>query len=148
MKIIAHRALLDGPDKTLENSPNQIRLIIDYYDFDIEIDLSVVHTSLYLGHDELQYKVDLDLLDNNRDRLWVHCKNLNAVKLSMERKYNWFYHTDEKFVLTSKGYLWHYPGTPCINKEKSIAVLPEREGGHLDFINCYGVCTDYARDYL
>jgi glycerophosphoryl diester phosphodiesterase len=43
MKLIAHRGLTDGPNKDLENSPEQILKAIDQ-GFDCEIDLWIINS--------------------------------------------------------------------------------------------------------
>ena len=48
--IIAHRALLNGPNKELENQPNSIERAIKL-GFAVEVDVWFVNRSWYLGHD-------------------------------------------------------------------------------------------------
>jgi hypothetical protein len=56
MKLIAHRGLVDGPNATTENHPDQIKTAWSL-GFDCEIDLRVVDGKLWLGHDEPQYQI-------------------------------------------------------------------------------------------
>ena len=72
MKYIAHRGLFNGPNRELENSPDQIdqALALGY---DCEIDLWVVNNELYLGHDGPKYKITKEYLNN--DKFWIHAKN-------------------------------------------------------------------------
>ena len=53
-----------------------------------------------------------------------------------------------EFVLTSKNYIWTYPGQPYTSS--SIIVMPEssiRIEDLTDLVayNCYGICTDYPQ---
>lgn len=50
MKFIAHRALLNGPNKHLENRPSTIDLAIGK-GFWVEVDVWLIDDQLYLGHD-------------------------------------------------------------------------------------------------
>jgi len=50
MKLIAHRGLTQGPNKELENKPEQIISALDQ-GYDCEIDLWTVNSDFYLGHD-------------------------------------------------------------------------------------------------
>jgi hypothetical protein len=75
MLIIAHRGNLNGPSED-ENSPNVILETIKR--FYCEVDLWVTRDQLYLGHDGPRYKIDSSFLQS--DRLFIHAKNLDAVK--------------------------------------------------------------------
>ena len=55
---------------------------------------------------------------------------------------NFFFHDKDEVVLTSQGYLWHYPNNKSILTNKSIAVMPEKVDSW-DLDNCYGICSDY-----
>ena len=54
MKIISHRAFCDGIDKSIENKPSEIESRISE-GFDVEVDLWVKNSKLWLGHDEGTY---------------------------------------------------------------------------------------------
>lgn len=144
MKIIAHRANLTGPELDTENSPRQIEKCIGL-GFDVEIDLRIVGQQYFLGHDEPQYLVTLDWLREHKDYLWVHCKNLDALdKMQQLNEFNFFWHQNDDYTLTSHGFIWAYPGKPLT--KNSVCVLPEWENKDFDKrdFNCYGICTDYV----
>ena len=46
-------------------------------------------------------------------------------------------------TLTSKSYIWAYPGKQPI--KNSIAVMPEIHND--DISQCLGVCSDYIQNY-
>ena len=73
MIFISHRGNLDGQDKENENKPEQIMKVLDlgYY---VEIDVWLINSDIYLGHDSPQYKIDKLFLLN--DRLICHAKNI------------------------------------------------------------------------
>jgi hypothetical protein len=142
MKLIAHRGLLKGPNKNLENQPHQIQTVLDR-GYDCEIDLWVFDGRLYLGHDGPQYNVTDQFIKETG--LWIHCKNLDAMAYCQnDIKLNYFWHENDTYTLTSKGFIWAYPGKPL--NEFSVMVLPEWEDETLANVKdaqCYAVCTDY-----
>lgn len=139
MKIISHRGNLDGPDPATENSPYQIDMAISK-GYLVEIDLRIHEGGYWLGHDVAQYQIDKFWLHARKDDLIIHAKTLETCDDLAQGYFNlnWFYHTDEDVVQTSRGWLWAYPGiylnnaiTVILNKEE---IFPE---------NILGVCTDY-----
>lgn len=143
MKIIAHRGLLKGPNKNLENQPHQIQTVLDR-GYDCEIDLWVFDDRLYLGHDGPQFNITEQFL--KQPGLWIHCKNLSALAYCQnDIKLNYFWHENDAYTLTSKGFIWAYPGKPL--NEFSVMVLPEWEDATLQNVKeakCYAVCTDFV----
>jgi hypothetical protein len=57
--------------------------------------------------------------------------------------FNWFWHDVDDMTLTSKGFIWVYPGKQPINN--SIAVIPELYEDNIS--KCIGICSDYIEDY-
>ena len=78
MKIISHRANLNGCDSKNENRILQIKKCIKL-GFDVEIDIRVFENQLYLGHDNPQELISIELLYEIREFCWIHCKNLEAL---------------------------------------------------------------------
>jgi len=124
-----------GPYPSRENAPDYILEAIRL-GFDVEVD-AWYQDGWSLGHDAPTHKVDAKLL--NSPRLWVHCKNYPALEKALESKLHCFYHTNEDYVLTSRQYIWAFPGMP--GGERTICVLPDQGR---DVSGFYGVCTDYA----
>ena len=140
MKYIAHRGLVEGPNRLLENQPQQIQSSLKQ-GFDCEIDLRVVDEKFYLGHDHAEYQVTLDFL--TQPGLWIHAKNLDALDWLLTTDLNYFWHQEDHYTLTSRHYIWAYPGYPVT--ARSVQVLPEMidlELKNLDPI-CYGICSDW-----
>lgn len=137
MIIISHRGNLEGSCPE-ENSPALIKKVAKEYL--VEIDLWYINGQLSLGHDKPQYIIDPEFLEGNFKRLIIHAKNLEAAaKLYEERGlYHWFYHTDEKVIQTSRGWLWTYPGVHMKNGIEVITGPPDLPIPHVR-----GVCTDY-----
>ncbi len=143
MILISHRGNISGKITEAENSIEYINNAIKL-GYDVEIDLRMVEGVLFLGHDEPQYGISQNWLDQRRDRLWIHCKNIEAVEwFSCIGAFNWFWHETDTVTLTSKGYIWAYPGKQPI--ENSIAVMPEIHDE--DVSKCLGVCSDNIIKY-
>ena len=142
MKLIAHRGLFQGPDKNLENHPDQINRAISE-GYDCEIDLRVVDSELWLGHDYAQYYINKDFLIENQYYLWIHAKNLAALRWLSDTDFNYFWHEDDHYVLTSHRFIWSRPGANLTMR--NIQVMPELTCSNLSIPkNCYGICSDYV----
>lgn len=143
MFYISHRGNINGPNPDVENHPEYLELALTR-GFCIEFDIWVINKKIFLGHDNPQYEVALSWLSNlPKDKLWVHCKNIEALE-SFKDLYNCFFHTNEDYVLTSKNFIWAYPGKETIN---SINVLPETIRTCKDINKSIGICSDYIENY-
>lgn len=147
MKLIAHRGNTGGPNPLEENNPEYIDLALKI-GYDVEIDLWHKEHNYYLGHDEPQYHVPMTWLVKHKDVLWIHCKNLEALEKmsSTVIQFNYFWHQDDDFTLTSKKYIWTYPDKQYTLN--SIVVMPEWNTDLNQFPNlinyeCFGICSDY-----
>ena len=141
LKLIAHRGLVNGPNKTLENQPHNIRSTLDQ-GYDCEVDLWVFGDRLYLGHDGPQYNVTNEFIAD--PKLWIHAKNIEAFYWLTETQLTYFWHENDKHTLTSNGYIWSFPEQTLTNK--SIRLMPEWADPELTTVKesvCYGVCSDY-----
>ncbi len=147
MKLIAHRANINGPDSSTENSPDQIDKCIEQgYDVEVDIRYDPKTERLWLGHDEPQHAVTWWWLAARAQHLWIHCKDITTMFAFSDGTsgYNYFWHQEDDFTLTSKQFIWSYPGKPYTSR--SIVVMPEWNNPKWDSLkvtNCYGVCTDY-----
>lgn len=141
MLIISHRGNMDGPCLVEENNPHRVMDVI-YNGFDVEVDVWATKEGLFLGHDEPKFRVDYHFFVN--PRLWIHCKNMQALlELFPNEKLNVFYHKED-IAITSQGFLITAPGCPV--GYKSIAAMPEL-AKDWDIRDAYGVCTDYPLKY-
>ncbi len=154
MKLIAHRGNIDGPNPLEENKPQYIENALSK-GFHVEIDIRFdqYDKKLYLGHDEPQYMIDWFWLAKYKDFLWIHCKNIEALyEFSHGTSgFNYFWHQDDDFTLTSRNYIWTYPGKPYT--PKSVIVMPENSIGRDKFdslrvYNCFGICSDYVGELV
>jgi hypothetical protein len=147
MIYISHRGNINGRIEDSENKPEYIDDTIQL-GFDVEIDVWYIDGKWWLGHDGPQYEIDFEWMDNRSHKLWIHCKNKQAVEYLVENDYeaaniNWFWHEEDTMTLTSFNYVWAYPGKQPI--KKSIAVMPEIYND--DISKCSGICSDFIKDY-
>lgn len=143
MIYISHRGNVDGKKPHLENKPEYIDETLNL-GYDVEIDVWMIEGVILLGHDEPQYGITQHWLNKRYERLWVHCKNIEAMEwFNSIGGFNYFWHEEDTMVLTSKNIIWAYPGKqPIIG---SIAVMPER--GNDDISECLGICSDVIKKY-
>ena len=134
MILISHRGNLNGKDVDNENNPLYIDRALGK-GYDVEIDVWYENGKWYLGHDKPQYEIELDYLRNKK--LWCHAKNIEGLNSMLEDEIHCFWHQEDDVTLTSKGYMWTYPGKTLTTN--SIAVLPEEEIKD----NIAGICSDY-----
>ena len=143
MILISHRGNTNGKHPSSENNPGYIDEAIGF-GFDVEIDVWMVEGVLLLGHDEPQYGITQQWLNERADKLWIHCKNIEAVEwFYVLKSFNYFWHQEDTITLTSKGYIWAYPGKQPI--KDSIAVMPEIYKDNLTV--CKGICSDNIIKY-
>lgn len=142
--MISHRGNINGRLEISENEPNYIDLAISR-GYDIEVDVWYEYDALWLGHDRPDYVVDLIWLRDRIEKLWIHCKNIDAVVYFKECdfEFNYFWHQEDDLTLTSKKFIWAYPGKQPIHN--SIAVMPEINDD--DVSECLGICSDYIEKY-
>ena len=142
MILISHRGNIDGINKYKENTiPYIIEAINQGYD--VEIDVWFIDNEFWLGHDSPLTTVDKKFLNNNK--LWVHCKNIDAL-YELHTYCNCFFINTDKVSLTSKNILWTYTGEKLT--PDSICVLPELSNYTKEELNsCYGICSDYIKNY-
>ena len=141
-KLISHRGNISGPKISLENDPEYILKALSL-GYDCEVDIWLVEKELYLGHDEPTYKTSMDFLLQHEKYLWVHCKNFEALEfLNKIKELNYFWHQEDNFTITSKGYLWTYPGNSIGNN----SVIVDNDNKFTEY-KCYGVCSDYVELY-
>jgi len=144
MILIAHRGNIDGRIESLENQPMYIDLAISK-GYDVEIDVWYKDDILLLGHDKPDYDVDFNWFKDRIDKLWVHCKNIEAIIYFKNCGYdiNYFWHENDTITLTSLNHIWAFPNKqPILN---SIAVMPEINND--DVSQCMGICSDYIKKY-
>jgi hypothetical protein len=142
MILISHRGNLSGRLESRENKIDYIEEAIDL-GFDVEIDVWFVEGSFFLGHDTPETPIDFSWFEKRKENLWIHAKNAQALEELMKTDLHYFFHENDLATITSKGFVWVYPGNQPIRN--SIAVLPELLDDHV--FQCSGVCSDFILNY-
>jgi hypothetical protein len=143
MILISHRGNTNGRFESYENEPTYIDKAISE-GFDVEVDIWVMAGILFLGHDRPQYGIDYNWLKERKNKLWIHCKNIEALEFCDDRlDLHYFWHENDTVTLTSQSTIWAYPGKQPI--KNSIAVMPELYGDNI--IECLGICSDFIKKY-
>lgn len=144
MILISHRGNINGRFESYENEPNYIDLTLKK-GYEVEIDVWYKDGHLWLGHDKPQYGITLEWINKRKSKLWIHCKNIEAIEYfnSLCDACNYFWHQEDTLTLTSKGYIWVYPGKQPV--KNSIAVMPELFNDETS--HCLGICSDYIQNY-
>jgi hypothetical protein len=140
MILISHRGNVDGKIPERENNPDYINEALRL-GYDVEIDVWFVDNRFWLGHDKPQYKTNYKFLMN--EKFWCHAKNLDALMEMKKYTIHYFWHETDTVTLTSKNYVWAYPGKQPI--KGSIACMPELENDSI--LNCRGICSDHIKLY-
>jgi hypothetical protein len=146
MILISHRGNINGKDTERENHPSYIDEAIKA-GYDVEIDIWYLEGRLFLGHDGPDYLVDIHWLENRSNKLWVHCKNMEALSYfnnyewKKSIQFNYFSHDVDMGVLTSHSYIW---STNLY--DRGILVLPEVFNKE-PFGGTVGICSDVIKKY-
>jgi len=162
MKIIAHRGNLNGPKGSkYENSPSYLIEAMNA-GFCVEVDIWIVRDGddkkLFFGHDKPQHLVDSKFFEIGKydpmDRIYFHCKNLDAMLFchvinvadAFGPGCKFFSHDKDPYTLVSDGSIWTYPDPDNELSTLSIPVVYDRHSTW-DFDRlkkCEGICTDDA----
>jgi len=144
MILISHRGNINGSILEKENSLEYIDNAI-CLGYNVEVDVWMIDKNFYLGHDKPQYPINIDWIGDRSHNLWIHCKNVEVLEFfnTFNQNINYFWHETDTVTITSKGYLWTYPGKQPI--KNSIAVMPEIYDDNVN--QCLGICSDYIENY-
>ena len=140
MYLISHRGNLNGAESENENNPKYLKIAINK-GFNVEVDVRFEKEKFYLGHDFSQYEVNKNFLLNKN--IWCHAKTHNALLALDKINAHYFWHQEDDYTITSKGFFWTFPGKKLL--KKSICVLPEK--ANYKKIDCLGICSDFIEKY-
>jgi hypothetical protein len=142
MFLISHRGNISGAKPLLENYPVYISLALRA-GFDCEVDVWNINGNYLLGHDSPDFFVKESFLEN--DKLWCHAKNLQALSSMIRNsKIHCFWHQEDDYTITSRNYIWAYPGKPVV--PNCISVLPKNYNIK-NLSVCSGICSDNILSY-
>ena len=140
MFFISHRGNVNGINKNSENKPDYVRSALKM-GFHVEVDVRFRNNKFYLGHDKPTYEVNSQFLINKK--IWCHAKTSEALFALKTIKAHYFWHQEDDYTITSKGYFWTYPGKKLL--KNSICVLPEKSNFKIK--KCAGICSDNIKKY-
>ena len=140
MYLISHRGNLNGVIEDRENSPKYINEALDK-GYDVEVDVRFENNQFFLGHDLNQYKINEKFLIN--EKIWCHAKTSKALNALEKINAHYFWHQEDDYTITNKGFFWTYPGKKLLTN--SICVLPEKS--NYEKILCKGICSDFIERY-
>ena len=142
MILIAHRGNTNGVDTKKENTVEYIEAALKK-GYHCEIDICKFDgEKFYLGHEEPGEAVTLDWLQVNQ--VWCHAKDYKVLEAMITLGVHCFWHQSDKYTLTSRGWIWAYPGQP--GGRYTIAVHPEKLHPG-DVQKFAGVCSDYVEKF-
>ena len=142
MKVISHRGNLIGKDLKRENNPIYVKQLLQK-GMDVEVDVWWARGKWFLGHDFPLHRVSKSFL--SLEGLWCHAKNQQALtKMIRKKKIHCFWHQNDDYTITSRGYIWTYPGKKT--GHHAVAVYLPRGKKKLE--GAFGVCTDYPLWWL
>lgn len=142
--LISHRGNTNGANTDRENTTIAVNEAINK-GYDCEIDLWAVENDIFLGHDFPQYKIEYSFLEDFKNNLWIHCKNFESLVYMQNygNNFNYFWHEIDKFTITSKGYIWTFPG----NRYYKNSVIVNLDENLILDTDCYGICSDFVSHY-
>ena len=140
MIYISHRGNISGPNEKFENKVDYVQKALNK-GYEVEVDVRFENDKFFLGHDCNQFEVDENFLINKK--IWCHAKTKDALSALEKIKAHYFWHQEDDYTITSKGFVWTYPGKSLLTN--SICVLPEIV--NYEEINCLGICSDYIERY-
>ena len=140
MIYISHRGNISGPNEKFENKIEYVQNALDK-GYEVEVDVRFKNDKFFLGHDNNQFEVDKNFLLNKK--IWCHAKTKDALSALEKIKAHYFWHQEDDYTITSRGFVWTYPGKSLLTN--SICVLPEV--ANYNEINCLGICSDYIERY-
>ena len=142
--LISHRGNINGANTDRENTTIAVNEAINK-GYDCEIDLWAVENDIFLGHDFPQYKIEYSFLEDFKNNLWIHCKNFESLVYMQNfgNNFNYFWHEIDKFTITSKGYIWTFPG----NRYYKNSVIVNLDENLILDTDCYGICSDFVSHY-
>lgn len=143
MKIISHRGNIKGPEPLTENTPGKIDSVIEL-GYDVEIDVWFIDDRFYLGHDKPTTLIEKSFLLERSKFLWVHCKNISCLSKLRFFDFNYFFHDQDAVTLTSKCFIWTYPGVQeFYPKQVCLDFSPNVDFKFYRSKHITGLCVDY-----
>lgn len=144
MKLISHRGNVNMINPERENTRLYVQEAIDL-GYDVEIDIWISkNNNLCLGHDFPLEQIELSWLVDRKDKLWIHCKNFEALSFLINEDLRVFFYEKEDYSLISDNHIWAH-NLSNINDKCIIPLLSKQEIEKFKLINVYGICSDFIQ---
>ena len=146
MILISHRGNITGRIPDSENRPVYIQDTITL-GYDVEIDVRMKESQLYLGHDYAQYRVELEWLLERKDKLWIHTKDFESLDLLIDKGLRIFFHEQERqTIINNTNLIWSHDLESVSNKS-IIPLLDLQSINKYGYLaqDVYGVCSDHLQ---
>lgn len=141
MKFISHRGNLNGPNPARENAPDYIDEAIKA-GVKVEADLRRIGSDLYLGHDYPQYQVNFHWINDRKDSLLLHLKDLKSAQ-AVQNFWHVFCHVGDPFTLTSEGKIWLHDLSMRPDENTIVPLITTDLVKSYGYRNVYAICSDY-----
>lgn len=138
MKYIAHRGNVNGPNLDHENKIEYLKYASSL-GHGLEFDVQCYNNKLYLGHDEPQEKLPLELL--RLSDVFVHAKDIESLEKLLKLNCNVFWHQTDKLTITNFGFIWCFPGV-FVNSTQAVWLDLHNMDIPENISNIYGICGD------
>jgi hypothetical protein len=138
VKFIAHRGNTVGPQPDFENTQDYMLHALSE-NCGVEVDVILHQGKLYYGHDEPGEPADIFLLSH--PEVVCHAKTLDTLAALLKLQLHCFWHQADHATLTSRGFIWCYPGYHPVS-EKSIWLDLHDKPLPADFSEIYAICGD------
>lgn len=140
MRLIAHRGNFNGPNPARENRLDYLKEAIDA-GFDVEVDIWEIDGKFFLGHDAPTHQVSWEEIKMLQPYSWFHAKNLQVLTTLLSHRLHVFFHDQDEYTLTSRGFIWAYSGKDI--GANGVACMPESTPGFSIPKGVYAVCSDW-----
>ena len=141
MILISHRGNVDSINIKRENTKSYIQEAIDL-GYDVEVDIRYTDGKFLFGHDIGQYYVELQWLLDRKHKLWVHCKDFEAISELINSEVRVFYHDKEAYRIISDKHIWAH-NLNNVDDKCIIPLLSKDELMSWNPVDVYGICSDY-----
>jgi hypothetical protein len=135
---IAHRG--NTAEKKRNNNPSLFMDLMDRKTH-IEIDLWVTPLGFALGHDGPEHEIGEKFL--TYPNFWIHAKNLAALLYLTKTDFNYFWHENDQFTLTSQNVIWTYPKGSASNNSIIVCTTQKDHNYYLQ-TTALGICSDFG----
>ena len=141
MILISHRGNINSINFDKENTKSYIQKAIEL-GYDVEIDVRYINNKFWLGHDNADHKIELNWLLKRKEKLWIHCKNFEALSKLIETDLRVFYHLHEDYTIISDNHIWAH-NLKKINDKCIIPLIDKNDILKWTPVPVHGVCSDY-----